>query len=61
MSATETAILRAFQQEMIAVARKIQEENYLGDEYYLQDLWQEWLDDGYTPEDAVREDMTYWD
>lgn len=45
---------------MITYAKSIQGENYPGDEYYLQSCWDEFVD-GYTPEQSVDEDMSYWD
>ena len=34
---TKTLTFEEFQKEMIAYAKEIQGENYIGDEYYLQD------------------------
>lgn len=44
-----------------AVAKEIQGDNYAGDEYYDQEYWDNYFEDKTSPEDAVREDMSYWD
>ena len=59
---TKTLTFKEFQQQMIAYAKKIQGENYSGDDYYMQDEgWREYFDDGDTAEDAVDSDMDCWD
>jgi hypothetical protein len=52
-----------YEDALVAVAKEIQGDNYAGDDYYRQGvdgcLAEQWKD-GVTPEDAVREDMSYW-
>ena len=50
-----------FQKQMIAYAKEVQGENYPGDDYYTQDCWQEYWEDGDSPSDAVISDMGYWE
>jgi hypothetical protein len=51
-----------FQQAMIIAAKRLQAENYVGDDYYLQlGCWEEHWKDGDTPEEAVLSDMSYWE
>ena len=51
----------AYQRQMIAAAKLIQGDNYFGDAYYMQDDFIYYYDFFYSPEAAVREDMTYGD
>jgi hypothetical protein len=53
--------LAEFQDAMIAYAKKIQGDNYPGDDYYRQGCWQDYFADGETAEDAVVGDMGYWE
>ena len=57
----ETKSFAQFQDEMIEAAKRIQGDNYPGDEYYRQICWRDYYDDGNTPEQAVIEDMGYWE
>ena len=53
-----------FQRAMIKHAKEVQGENYVGDDYYLQDdrwTWRPAFDGGETPEEAVDSDMSYWE
>jgi hypothetical protein len=52
---------KQFQAEMITYAKKIQGDNYPGDDYYTGRAWKEYWDDEYTPSNAVIEDMNYWE
>lgn len=47
---------------MIVEAKRVQGENYVGDEWYRDVCsWENYYEDGISPEDAVIEDMGYWD
>lgn len=46
---------------MAIYAKSIQGENYPGDDYYHQDCWWTNFKDDQTPEEAVHEDMWYWE
>jgi hypothetical protein len=50
-----------YTQALQSVAKEIQGDNYAGDEYYDQRAWDDYFDDATSPEDAVREDMSYWE
>ena len=50
-----------FQDAMIAYAKEAQGDAYPGDEYYRQDCWSCYWEDGDEPSDAVISDMGYWD
>jgi hypothetical protein len=50
-----------YQQELLASAKAHQGENYAGDEYYLQDCWREYWENGDSADDSVISDMGYWD
>lgn len=51
----------AFQREMIAYAKSVQGDNYVGDAYYTQSCWLDAFQDGCTAEEAVIDDMGYWE
>lgn len=53
--------LEEYKQAMIAYAKSIQGGNYPGDDYYLQECWDEHYSEGIPPEAAVTEDMSYWE
>lgn len=57
----QAATFEEFQDAMAAYAKSIQGENYPGDEFYHQDCWLDNFNDEQTPEEAVHEDMHYWD
>ena len=48
---------RTFIQEMIEFARLVQGDNYAGDDYYDQECWRDYWEDGDSPEEAVNSDM----
>ena len=59
---TKTFTFEEFQKEMIAYAKEIQGENYIGDEYYLEDeSWRDQFVDGDSAKDTVDSDMSYWE
>lgn len=45
---------------MISAAKEIQGDNYAGDDYYNQDCWMDYWEDGDTPADTVLSDMDHW-
>lgn len=50
-----------YQQQMIRAAKELQGDNYAGDDYYLQDCWREYWENGDSAYDSVVSDMGYWD
>lgn len=47
---------------LVVAAKRIQGENYVGDEWYLDVCsWENYYENGTSPEDAVVDDMSYWD
>lgn len=52
-----------FQDAMVAHAKKLQGDNYIGDAYYRRDepCWRTPFEEGDTPEETVESDMSYWD
>lgn len=49
-----------YQDEMVAYAKEVQGDNYAGDDYYRQNCWKEFWQKR-SPQDAVIEDMGYWE
>ena len=52
-----------FQEAMVARAKELQGDNYIGDEYYRRDepCWRAPYEDWDTPSETVESDMSYWD
>lgn len=50
-----------FCKAMVSFARRLQGKNYPGDDYYMQDCWRDYWEDGDSPADAVVSDMSYWE
>jgi hypothetical protein len=52
-----------FQDAMVAYAKRVQGECYIGDEYYRRDepCWRDPFEQGDTPEETVSSDMSCWD
>jgi len=50
-----------YQAELIRAAKRIQGEDFVGDEYYRDPCWREYFSEGQSPRDAVLEDMSYWE
>jgi hypothetical protein len=63
-SAMSETTFAQYEDALCDAAKEIQGENYAGDDYYRQGESGPWHDnwqDGMRPEDAVWDDMGYWD
>jgi hypothetical protein len=46
-----------FQEGLIEIAMLLQGSDYFGDDYYRQECWRDYFDNGYSAEQAVIEDL----